>query len=43
MFNSKFFTIMIGVTFLAVSIAITFQVLEMNEYNLFNTLLARFK
>ena len=42
MFNSKVFTIIIVVTFLAMAAAVTFQVLEMQEYNLLNTLQARF-
>ena len=42
MFNSKFFTVVIVITFLALGAAVTFQVLEMQEYNLLNTLQARF-
>ena len=37
MFNSKFFTGVIIVSFLAMA-ATAFQVLEMNEYNLFSTM-----
>lgn len=39
MFNSKFFTVMIVLTFLALGAAVAFQSLEMNEYRLFETLL----
>ena len=42
MFNSKFFTVMIVLTFLALGAAVAFQVLEMNEYQLFETLQERF-
>jgi len=42
MFNSKAFTIIIVVTFLALGAAVTFQVLEMQEYNLLNALQTRF-
>ena len=42
MFNSKFFTAVIVLTFLAVGATVAFQVLEMQEYNLFNTLQQRF-
>ena len=38
MFKSKFFTVMIVLTFIAMAATVTFQVLEMLEYNLFNTL-----
>lgn len=40
MFNSKFFTVMIILTFLAMGATVTFQALEMSEYNLFNTMFA---
>ena len=42
MFNSKIFTVIIVVTFLALGTAVAFQVLEMREYNLWDTLQARF-
>ena len=42
MLNSKFFTVMIALTLVVVAAAVTFQVLEMSEYNLFETLMARF-
>lgn len=42
MFNSKFFTVMIVLTFLALGGAVALQVLEMNEYNLFETLQERY-
>ena len=38
MFNSKFFTVMIVLTFLAVGATVAFQAIEMNEYELFETL-----
>ena len=38
MFNSKFFTVMIVLTFLAVGATVAFQSIEMNEYGLFETL-----
>ena len=38
MFKSKFFTVMIVLTFIAMAATMTFQVLEMLDYNLFNTL-----
>ncbi len=38
MFNSKFFTVVIVLTFIAMSAIVTFQVLEMCEYNLFETM-----
>jgi len=38
MFRSKFFTVMIVLTFIAMAATVTFQVLEMVDYNLFNTL-----
>jgi len=39
MFNSKFFTVMIVLTFFAMAATATFQVLEMRDYNLFETIL----
>ncbi|MBR7139982.1 MAG: hypothetical protein IKD44_10590 [Lentisphaeria bacterium] len=42
MFNSKFFTAVIVLTFVALGATVTFQVLEMKEYNLFNTLQQRY-
>ena len=42
MFKSKFFTVMIALTFVAVAAALVFQLLEMKDYNLFQTLQARF-
>ena len=38
MFNSKFFTGVIIVSFLAMAATVAFQVLEMNEYTLFSTM-----
>lgn len=38
MFNSKFFTVMIVLTFLAMAATAAFQVWEMYDYNLFETL-----
>lgn len=38
MFASKYFTVMIVLTFLAMAATATFQVLEMCDYNLFGTL-----
>ena len=38
MFKSKFFTVMIVLTFIAMAATVTFQVLEMLDYNLINTL-----
>jgi len=38
MFKSKFFTVMIVLTFIAMAATVTFQVLEMIDYKLFNTL-----
>lgn len=38
MFNSKFFTVVIALTFVAMAAIVTFQVLEMCEYNLFETM-----
>lgn len=42
MLNSKFFTTMIVLTFLAVGACVAFQALEMKDYNLFETLQVRF-
>ena len=42
MFNSKLFTAIIAITFLALGATVAFQVLEMNEYKLFETLQERF-
>ena len=42
MFNSKFFTAVIGLTFLALGATVALQVLEMKEYNLFNILQQRY-
>jgi len=38
MFNSKFFTVVIALTFIAVAAIVTFQVIEMCDYNLFQTM-----
>ena len=38
MFNSKFFTVVIALTFIAVVATVTFQVIEMCDYNLFQTM-----
>ena len=38
MFKSKFFTVVIAITFLAMAATTAFQVLEMLDYNLFNTI-----
>ncbi len=38
MFNSKFFTVMIALSFVAMAATVVFQVLEMSEYNLFSTM-----
>jgi len=40
MFNSKFFTVMIVLSFLAMAATVAFQALEMKDYNLFITLFA---
>ncbi len=40
MFDSKFFTIMILLTFLVLGTVVAFQVLEMNDYELFQTMFA---
>ncbi len=42
MWKSKFFTVMIVLTCLALGAALTFQVLEMRDYSLLETLPARF-
>jgi len=42
MFNSKFFMVMLVITTLAVAAALALQLLEMKDYNLFQTLQARF-
>ena len=42
MFNSKLFTVMIVLTFLVLGGTVALQVLEMNEYNLFEILVDRF-
>lgn len=38
MFQSKFFAIMIILTFVAIVATLVFQGLEMGEYDLFNTM-----
>lgn len=38
MFNSKFFTAIIVLTFLAMAATVVFQSLEMKDYNLFQTM-----
>ena len=38
MLNSKFFTVMIVLTLLAAAATVAFQVLEMNAYELFQTM-----
>jgi len=38
MFNSKFFTVVIALTFVAMAAIVTFQVIEMCDYNLFQTM-----
>ena len=42
MLNSKFFTVMIILTLLFAAATVALQVLEMNDYELFQTLLQRF-
>ena len=42
MFNSKFFTVIIVLTFLALGAAVALQVLEMTDYTLFEILQERF-
>ena len=41
MFNSKAFTVITVLTVLALGAAVTFQALEMQDYNLWNTLQQR--
>ena len=40
MFHSKFFTVVIVLTFLAMAATVVFQTMEMNDYNLFHTIFA---
>jgi hypothetical protein len=42
MWKSKFFTVMIILTFLAIAATLAFQVLEMRDYSLLETLPKRF-
>lgn len=42
MLKSKFMTVLIVLSFLAIGATVAFQALEMKEYNLFQTLLGRF-
>ena len=42
MLKSKYFLIVTAVTFLCVAAGLVFNILEMNEYNLFNILIERF-
>ena len=42
MFNSMAFTVITVLTVLALGAAVTFQALEMQDYNLWNTLQQRF-
>ena len=42
MFTSKIFSAILVVTFLALGAAVAFQVLEMNDYQLFEILQERF-
>ena len=42
MFNSKMFTVILLATVLALGAVVAFQALEMQEYNLWNTLQERF-
>lgn len=42
MWKSKFFTVMIILTFLTVIATLAFQVMEMHEYKLFEALSAKF-
>ena len=42
MFNSKMFTVVLVLTVLALGAVVTFQALEMQEYNLWNALQTRF-
>jgi len=38
MFNSKFFTGVIVLTFLAMAATVVFQTMEMNDYHVFQTM-----
>lgn len=38
MFKSKFFTVVIVLTFIAMAATVAFQVFEMLDYNLFKTI-----
>jgi len=40
MFKSKFFSVVIVLTFLAMVATVVFQTLEMKDYNLFHTIFA---
>lgn len=42
MLKSKYFLIMMSVTLVCVAAGLVFNILEMNEYNLFNILIERF-
>lgn len=42
MFNSKFFTVIIVLTLLSLGAGLTFQALEMTDYELWETLQQRF-
>lgn len=42
MLNSKFFAVMAVLTFIALGGAVALQAMEMQEYNLFNTLQQRY-
>lgn len=42
MWKSKFFTVMIILTFLALGATLAFQIMEMRDYSLLETLPARF-
>ena len=42
MWKSKFFTVMFVLTFLTLAATLVFQVLEMRDYSLLETLSARF-
>ncbi len=39
MFNSKFYTVMIVLTFVMVSAAVAFQIMEMQEYDLISAIM----
>lgn len=41
MFDSKFYSVMIVLSFLLMIAAVVFQALEMNEYNMFAQLLGK--